>query len=385
MRILIALTYYRPHYSGLTIYTERLARALADQGHHVTVLTSQFDKNLPREEIVHGVHVIRMPVLLRISKGVIMPGMPFRGWQEIRKADVVNVHVPQLDAAPISVAARMLGKPVVLTYHCDLLLPGGLINRLANFVSNIANRISAGMANRIVTNTRDYAEHSPFLRHYLDKLEVIPPPVTLAEIDQPFVEQVRQKYNLQPGEKVIGMVARLAAEKGAEYLVRAIPQILEKYPNARVLYAGQYQDVMGEEAYAAMLAPLIAELGDRWEFLGLISDEELAAFFRLCDVIVVPSTNSTESFGIVQVEGMTCGTPAVATDMPGTRRPVLETGMGRIFELGNPHALAQAILQVLDTPDQYAGDVPGITQRYSPATIASEYEAVFAGVIDKKD
>ena len=61
MRVLIALTYYRPHYSGLTIYTERLARALAARGHLVTVLTSQFDKNLPREEIVDGVRVVRMP------------------------------------------------------------------------------------------------------------------------------------------------------------------------------------------------------------------------------------------------------------------------------------------------------------------------------------
>ena len=70
MRVLIALTYYRPHYSGLTIYSERLAKALASRGHEVTVLTSQFDKSLPLEEMVDGVRVIRMPVLMRLSKGV---------------------------------------------------------------------------------------------------------------------------------------------------------------------------------------------------------------------------------------------------------------------------------------------------------------------------
>ncbi|TES88753.1 MAG: glycosyltransferase family 1 protein, partial [Anaerolineales bacterium] len=109
MRILIALTYYRPHYSGLTIYAERLAKALAARGHHVTVLTSQFEQSLPRYEKVEGVHIVRLPVLSRVSKGVIMPSIPFRAWQEVRKADVINLHVPQLDAAPISLISRLLG------------------------------------------------------------------------------------------------------------------------------------------------------------------------------------------------------------------------------------------------------------------------------------
>ena len=62
MRILIVLTYYRPHTSGLTIYTERLAGALVKRGHEVTVFTTQFDKKLPLEEVVDGVKVIRSKV-----------------------------------------------------------------------------------------------------------------------------------------------------------------------------------------------------------------------------------------------------------------------------------------------------------------------------------
>ena len=52
MSILIVLTYYRPHISGLTIYAERLAIAMAKRGHQVTVLTSQYDKSLPQAEVV---------------------------------------------------------------------------------------------------------------------------------------------------------------------------------------------------------------------------------------------------------------------------------------------------------------------------------------------
>jgi glycosyltransferase involved in cell wall biosynthesis len=134
---------------------------------------------------------------------------------------------------------------------------------------------------------------------------------------------------------------------------------------------------MGEEAYAAMLAPLIEKLDERWKFLGIIPDEELTAFFHICDAIVVPSTNSTESFGIVQVEGMTCGTPAVASDMAGVRQPVLQTGMGEVFPIGDAAALAKRLIDVLNDPAKYQGDVPGITKRYSPDTIASEYEELF--------
>ncbi len=73
MRILTVLTYYRPHTSGLTIYAERLARAFVKRGHQVTVMTSQYDKALPLAEEMDGVHVIRVPVALRVSKGVISP------------------------------------------------------------------------------------------------------------------------------------------------------------------------------------------------------------------------------------------------------------------------------------------------------------------------
>jgi glycosyltransferase involved in cell wall biosynthesis len=383
MRVLIALTYYRPHYSGLTIYSERLAKALAARGHEVTVLTSQFDKSLPLEEIVDGVRVIRMPVLMRLSKGVIMPSIPFRAWKEIRKADVVNLHLPQLDAAPISVLSRLLGRPVVLTYQCDLQLPSGLINRIANIASNIANFISAVMANVIVTTSMDYAENSDFLMRSAPKIRPVDAPVVLQQVDEAYIAEAKRRFGIQAGDKVIGMVARLAAEKGVEYLVRALPIVLKKEPNARVLYAGQHENVMGEEAYASMLAPLIEELGDRWKFLGLLPDEDLTAFYHLCDVVVLPSTNSTEAFGMVQVEAMTCGTPAVASDMAGVRQPVLQTGMGKLFTLRDAQSLAESLLEILADRTKFIGDVPEITRRFSPAATAESYEDLFESLLGK--
>lgn len=173
------------------------------------------------------------------------------------------------------------------------------------------------------------------------------------------------------------MASRLATEKGVEFLVKALPQVLEKYPNARVLFAGQYQDVLGEDTYSQKLAPLIEELGDHWTFLGVLPSKEFSAFFHEAEVTVLPSINSTESFGMVQVESMTCGTPVISTDLPGVRQPVKMTGMGRTVPPRNAPALSQALIEILDHPNGYAGDPQAVKTRFSPSAIAEQYETLF--------
>jgi glycosyltransferase involved in cell wall biosynthesis len=381
MRILTTLTYYRPHYSGLTIYAERLARALVERGHQVTILTSRYDPNLPARESRDGVQIIRPRVLMHVSKGVLMPSMFYWAWVNIRRADIVHLHLPQLDAAYIALISRLLNKPVVVTYHCDLLLPIGFIHSIANQVNRLANMISLGIANQVVVNTMDYAEASTILHRYLPKIRAIPTPVELVSPTSEDMEALKHKARLESGQRIIGMAGRLAAEKGAEYLVEALPDILQKHPTARVLHVGQYENVMGEEEYANKLRPMILALGDRWTFMSVLPPGELTAFFKQCEVTTLPSINSTESFGIVQLESMSCGTPVVASDMPGVRQPVLMTGMGRIVPPADPHALAEAINDVLDHPERFKGDVNGVIRRFSSQHIAEEYETMLHELI----
>ncbi|MBP6802807.1 MAG: glycosyltransferase family 4 protein, partial [Chloroflexi bacterium] len=250
MKILEVLTYYRPWVSGLTIYVERLSRALVELGHDVTVLTAQYDSDLPRYEVMDGVKIVRIPVLLRVSKGVIMPEFGPMAWKLAHRTDVIHLHLPQFDAPGVATRGRLLGKPVVLTYHCDLQLPEGGFNRLVDKVVQTQNRFAGELADAIVTYTRDYGTHSPFLSPYLGrKLHIIPPPVELTPCTDADAEQFRQKYALD-GRLVIGISARLAAEKGVEVLLNALPEIFAKHPQALVLHAGPYENILGEEAYA---------------------------------------------------------------------------------------------------------------------------------------
>ena len=376
MKILIALTYYRPHTSGLTIYVERLARALADRGHRVTVLTSRYDRSLPREEHLHGVSVIRAPVAFRVSKGVIMPTIGFVATRLVREHDVLSLHLPQFDASGIALRGRLMKKPAVLTYHSDLTLPPGLFNRLADKMVHVSNIVAARLSDTIVSYTQDFATHSPFLSRYLDKVRVIPPPIHVHTLVQAEIDAFRARWN-PDGLRVVGMATRLAAEKGVEHLLSALPRVREVFPNTRVLFAGPHQDVIGEEAYARRLAPLIAREGDRWTFLGNLDQVQIASFFSNLDVLVVPSVNSTETFGLVQVEAMMLGTPSIASDLPGVRQPVRMTGMGEIVPIRDSTALADAIIRILRDRHRYIRPRAEIEALFSTERTAERYERLF--------
>ena len=382
MRILIVLTYYKPYKSGLTIYAERQAEALAALGHDVSVLTSQYDPGLPHQERDSGVKIQRLPVAFQLSKGVIMPQMPVEAWKLIRQSDVINCHLPQADAAIVAAIAKLQGKPVVSTYHCDIKMPKGLVNTLAGLGAKMANHICARLSDAVVHNTRDFAEHSTFLEKYLNKLTVIHPPIVVDLVSSEDVDQFLQKYEIDPSRKIIGMVARLASEKGVEYLVEAMPKILETFEDAQVIFVGNYQNVVGEGAYKEKIMPLIRKLEGKWKFLGIVSEVEKAAFYKICDVLVLPSINSTESFGMVQIEGMICGAPVVATNLPGVRQPVQSTKMGKIVPIKDPIALAKGIIEVLQSSDIVdQASVIALKEDYSPESVAREYEALYQEVL----
>jgi glycosyltransferase involved in cell wall biosynthesis len=385
MRILTVLTYYRPHTSGLTIYVERLVKSLAKRGHQVTVLTSQYDNDLPREELFDGVRVVRAPVLFRVSKGVIMPTFGFLAWKLVMQHDVIHLHLPQFDAAGVALRGRLLKKPTVISYHSDLLLPRSPFNWVVNQVVHLMNHLAAIFAHQIGAYTQDFADHSPYLKRFAHKVRVILPPVELPSIDLSEVEAFRQEHNPEGRAPVIGMATRFAAEKGVEVLLEALPAVLERYPRAMVLFAGQYLDVMNEEAYLRRLLPKIDEhrAAGGWKFLGVLTPRQMAAFYPNLDVLTVPSLNSTETFGLVQIEAMMNGKPCVASNLPGVRQPVRMTGMGEVVPIGDASALAQAFLSILANPEHYAGDPAAITRQFDPQSNAAAYEALYHELLER--
>lgn len=383
MKILTVLTYYRPHTSGLTIYAERLARTFVKRGHQVTVMTTQYDKRLPREEMMDGVRVLRVPVAVRVSKGVLAPTFGLVATKLVWEHDVVQLHLPQFDAPGVAFRARLFGKPAILTYHCDLDMPPGLFNRIVNAVVHFQNNMAGILANHIVTYTQDYADNSPYLSRYKNKLTAFLPPVELPPAEPGAAETfaaARRTGELRP---VIGMAARFAAEKGVEVLLDALPKVMEKYPRAQVLFAGQFENVLSERAYAERLMPRIREYQAKgqWTFLGVFSPQQMTAFYPNLDALVVPSLNSTEAFGLVQIEAMLHNVPCVASALPGVRRPVQMHAMGKVVPIGDSSALAEALISIFAEKEKYRCDTAALAKLYDPDTVAQEYERLFAKLV----
>jgi glycosyltransferase involved in cell wall biosynthesis len=348
-------------------------------------MTTQYDPSLPREENMDGVKIIRVPVMFRLSKGVIAPAFGWAATKLVADHDVVQLHLPQFDAPGVAFRSRLFGKPAILTYHCDLLLPPGLFNRFVNLVVKWQNNMAALLSNQIVTYTQDYADHSTYLSRYKFKLQTILPPVELPTADKDAIQTFAETHHRADRKPVIGMAARFAAEKGVEVLLDALPVILKKYPNAQVLFAGQYQNVMGEQAYFDRLMPRIREYENagHWTFLGNLNPTQMSAFYPNLDVLVVPSLNSTEAFGLVQIEAMMNGVPCVPSALPGVRMPVQMHGTGCVSKIGDSDSLAESVLEVLNDPDKFRGDIEFIKKTYDPDTVVAEYEKLFERLMKK--
>jgi glycosyltransferase involved in cell wall biosynthesis len=379
MRILIVLTYYRPHISGLTIYAERLARAFSNNGHEVTILTSRYDSDLPADESVDGVRIVRAPVLFRLSKGVVMPTFGWIAQKLIAQHDVVQIHLPQLESSIVSILGRLFHKPTLITYHCDLIMPPGGLNWLANQAVNAMNHLAALFTDRIVTYTQDYAENSQFLVRYLKKVDTILPPVELPIIPEEKIEIFKKLHNPNNQRPVIGMAARFATEKGVEILLEALADVIKVYPEAQVQFAGPTQEIMGEEKYFRRLIPRISkfEKSGNWRFVGTLTPEEMAAYYPNLDVLVLPSLNSTEAFGLVQIEAMMSGVPVIASNLPGVRQPVKMHEMGEIVPIGDSKALSDALIAILRSPENYKKDTQSIKMMYLKESIADAYQLLF--------
>ena len=382
MKILIVLTYYRPHTSGLTIYAERLANALVKRGHQVTVLTSQYDKKLPKNEVLEGVQIVRVPVLFRISKGVIMPSFGYIATKLVLSHEVVQLHLPQFDAAGVALRGRLFKKPTIITYHCDLIMPTGILPWVANQAVHLMNNLAALFAHKIVTYTRDYAQNSKYLNKYLGKLDVILPPVILPTVDEDFIKAFGDKNNPEKKGPVIGMAVRFATEKGVEILLNALPEVLKEFPDTLVQFAGPYENIIGEEEYFKRLYPTINEYekNGNWKFLGILNPKEMAGYYPNLDLLVLPSLNSTEAFGLVQIEAMMNGIPCIASNLPGVRQPVMMHNMGEIIEIGNSKELSEAIIQILRNPKNYKNDPEKIKSNYLPEMVAEKYEILFDSI-----
>jgi glycosyltransferase involved in cell wall biosynthesis len=378
VRILHTVTYYHPHWTGLTKYAQRLAEGHAARGHEVTVLTSRHRADLPRVEVVNGVRVCRLATLGRLSRGVVMPSFPSSASALIASHDIVIAHIPMLETWLITWLAKRHDRPSVVIDHGDLVMPAGVFNQLVQGSVRTVMTRGLDLATVVMTHSQDYAQHSEFLWPFHDKLHCIYPPVEIPPPDLQGMEALRKRLGLVDAS-VVGFAGRFVEEKGFDFLLQAVPLVAEQIPNVRFAFAGER--FVAYERFYQQWAHLFEEQRGRVVPVGLIEDpQELANFYGMCDAFAIPSR--TDCFPSVQVEVMMCGTPVVTADIPGARVAVQVTDAGLLVEPRDPGALADGIVQVLRNPGAYTKPRAEVEAVLGIEQSLAAYEALFRSLID---
>jgi D-inositol-3-phosphate glycosyltransferase len=137
----------------------------------------------------------------------------------------------------------------------------------------------------------------------------------------------------------------------------------------------------GEEDYLAKLSPALQRHAEHLTFMDLLSAEEMPSFYSLCDVIALTSLNSTESFGMVALEAMACGTPVVATDVGDLGHIIIQGKTGYVVN-NMPQKLADGIYRLISGRTLDPADVRASVKRYSwmkiAGAIAREFQRTVA-------
>ncbi|MCL1899393.1 MAG: glycosyltransferase family 4 protein, partial [Promicromonosporaceae bacterium] len=171
----------------------------------------------------------------------------------------------------------------------------------------------------------------------------------------------------------IGFLGRLdEPRKGLQVLAGALPAVIARHPDARILIAGRGEPV-------PEVAAQLARFGRNVEYLGGVSDDEKAALFASVDLYIAPQTGG-ESFGIVLVEAMAAGAAVVASDLGAFRRVIAEGQAGALFRNGDGEDLAAQICAALADASTTATRrefARSWCQRFDWSEVTNQVEAVY--------
>jgi phosphatidylinositol alpha-1,6-mannosyltransferase len=273
---------------------------------------------------------------------------PFYYQNLLRKSDVSMILCGQAHYSlllPAWAISRQRRIPFgVFTYGLDLLYPQTTRYRTPfNHLLRAADIVFAdsGTAEKILFD----------LDVNKTRVEVIYPSVSneVDNVDNLLMDSLRDKHGLA-GRKCILTVGRLVERKGHDIVLQAMPQILRAVPDAHYL-------IVGKGEYEPRLRSIVHELGIEpyVTFTGYAGDEEVAAYYALCDVFTmisraIPEKGDIEGFGIVYLEANVMGKPVVAGNSGGVPEAVIHEETGLLVEPTNVEEVSQAIIRLLQNP-----------------------------------
>lgn len=385
MKILLATAYDYPHLGGLSVHLATLKAGLESRGHEVNIVSFTDVPKLKQDGVVRGPAFL----LNKVKKGSGYVWTLKRRKDELEKlikAEVADGSYDLINAQDVytTFAALESDVPVVSTVHGYLtfegISKGTVIEGSTEAEKLMADERTSYKATREVitvdTRIKEYIESETgvvgnMIKNFID-VESFKP-----EIERR--DEFREKHGFDKDELIFFVPRRLTKKNGVIYPILALPAVLEKFPNARVVFAGTGEMMDDMKAKAAELG-----IADRVTLVGAVDHSEMVEYYALSNVALVPSIYSAgveEATSISALEAMGSGVPLIACAVGGLKE-IIEDGVdGLLVEEQNVEELSDAMIRLLANPEegQRLADTARakIVADYSHFAAAEKYEEIY--------
>ena len=353
MKILMLTWEYPPRVvGGISRVVYDLSHRLIKDGHDVTVVTYR-EGEVPYYEDDKGVKVYR------VDNYMIQPNN-FIDWilqlnfnmvekasqiiAEQGKFDVIHAH-DWLVANAAKTLKHSFDIPIVATIHATEAGRNSGIREPNQKYINDTEWMLTYEANEVIVNSNYMkSEVQRLFGLPFEKINVVPNGVNLNKftgMDRDYT--FRRRYAMD-NEKIILFMGRLVYEKGIQYLIEAMPKVLNSYHDAKLVIAGKGGMLDELKAQADYLG-----ISNKVYFAGYMNGKDVERMYKAADISVFPSTY--EPFGIVALEGMLAERPIVVSDAGGLGEIVEHGVTGMKSYCGNPNSIADSILELLFNPE----------------------------------
>lgn len=335
MKVLhIFKTYFPDTQGGLEEAIRQISEYTSSKGVKNRIITVSPDPIPQRIGFKEG-EVIRYKTTLDIFSTPISLSFISNCQNEINNSDIVHYHYPW-PFTELSYVFQKIKKPVLLTYHADILKYGMLKFFLKPFINRFLSSVD-----RIIPTSQSFLDSSKDLQPFKKKCRVINLSIGKDRFDRETqdgegqsrkLSEIKSKY----GENFFLFVGVLRDYKGLEYLVRAMDGVNQ---NLVIIGKGKNKDKLKKLAH---------ELGNENVFFpGYVEDKDLYAFFKLCRAFVLPSIDRSEAFGVSLLEASLCSKPMISTELlTGTSYVNKHMETGLVVTPKNIQALKEAILKL---------------------------------------
>lgn len=346
MKIAHINMFYYPTIGGVEQVMYELAQRQVAQGHEVHVFccdSDKYKKVKPKEEIVEGVHIHRLPYWFRLSLNTFI--WPSLLWRFKGKFDILHTHVSGHLYIPITgILAKLTGAKHIHTTHCPwtdtsfrpkIIRPFLLLNEL------IFNKLSFSLVDKVIAITP--WELSTLNKHINNKrkIKVIPNGTDKILFEKVKPNNFKKTHKIKQ-KKLVLFFGRLNPTKGPEVLAKAAVNITKKRKDISFVFVGP------DEGKLAEVQKIISP-HKNMHYLGPIyGKKKIAEMFQAADLYVLPSYR--EGLPLTLFEAMASGLPIVASPVNGVPYEMKDNINGLFSPYGDIKELEKNILKILDNP-----------------------------------